>query len=155
MIALFATANTVLLMLIASSRITYGMAKSGSLPLHLSRVHHTRRTPVIAIAAITAVSLAFLGLGDIRVIAQVTNFTLYVTFLVINATVIILRFRSPDLPRPFRIPLAIRGVPVFPVLGVLVCIFFILQLDLFTLFMGVVLLALATAGSLLLQKRSK
>ena len=31
-IALFATANTVLLMLLAASRIGYGMARSGSLP---------------------------------------------------------------------------------------------------------------------------
>jgi APA family basic amino acid/polyamine antiporter len=152
-IALFATANTVLLMLIASSRITYGMARTGSLPVRLSWVHRTRRTPVTAIAGITAVSLAFLAFGDIRVVAQITNFTLYVTFLVINAAVIVLRFRFPDLPRPFRIPLSVGRVPLFPVLGALVCIFFVLQLDLFTLSVGVVLLVLAAAGYWALRKR--
>jgi APA family basic amino acid/polyamine antiporter len=151
-IALFATANTVLLMLIASSRITYGMAKSGSLPLHLSHVHRTRRTPIAAIIVITAISLAFLLLGDIHVVAQITNFTLYITFLVINAAVIGLRFRSPDLVRPFRVPLAIRGVPLFPVLGAGVCVFFLFQLDLFTLAVGTVLLFVTAGGSLLLQK---
>jgi APA family basic amino acid/polyamine antiporter len=152
-IALFATANTVLLMLIASSRITYGMAKSGSLPLRLSQVHRTRKTPVLAIVTITAVSIAFLGLGDIRVVAQITNFTLYVTFLVINAAVIVLRFRSPDLSRPFRVPLALAGIPLFPVLGGLVCVFFLFQLDMFTLSIGAVLLIIAALGSFLIQTR--
>jgi APA family basic amino acid/polyamine antiporter len=40
-IALFATANTVLLTLIAASRLTYGMAKGGSLPFRFSSVHGT------------------------------------------------------------------------------------------------------------------
>jgi APA family basic amino acid/polyamine antiporter len=156
-IALFATANTVLLMLIASSRITYGMARRGSLPVRLSRVHPTRRTPVAAIIIISAVSLAFLMLGDIRVVAQVTNFTLYVTFLVINAAVIVLRFRFPDLPRPFRVPLSISGIPLFPVLGAMVCVFFLFQLNSFTLSVGVVLLAIAAAGSWVMkpQKRNE
>jgi APA family basic amino acid/polyamine antiporter len=151
-IALFATANTVLLMLIASSRITYGMARRGSLPLRLSLVHRTRRTPVAAILTIAAVSLAFLFLGDIYVVAQVTNFTLYVTFLVINASVIVLRFRSPDLPRPFRIPLSPAGVPVFAVLGALVCVFFLFQLDLFTLLVGAGLLTAALGASYLVRQ---
>jgi APA family basic amino acid/polyamine antiporter len=152
-IALFATANTVLLMLIASSRLTYGMAKGSSLPPRLSWVHPTRRTPVTAIAGVTLVSLGFLLLGDIRVVAQITNFTLYVTFLVINTAVIALRFRSPQLTRPFRVPLAIAGVPLFPVLGALVCIFFLLQLDLFILSVGALLLIAAAAGSWVMRKQ--
>jgi APA family basic amino acid/polyamine antiporter len=36
----------------------------------------------------------------------------------INAAVIVLRFREPDAPRPFRIPGSVRRVPVVPVLGI-------------------------------------
>jgi APA family basic amino acid/polyamine antiporter len=146
-IALFATANTVLLMLIASSRITYGMAKRGSLPFGLGQVHPVRRTPVRAIIGITVLALIFLALGDIRVVAQITNFTLYVTFFVINAAVIALRFRSPELLRPFRIPLNIGIVPVFPILGMLVCIFFLFQLTPFTIMIGALLLIITGAAS--------
>jgi APA family basic amino acid/polyamine antiporter len=153
-IALFATANTVLLMLIASSRLVYGMAKSGSLPGRFATVHRTRRTPGIAIAVVIGVSLVFLLLGDIREDAQITNFTLYVTFLVINAAVIALRLHSPQLPRPFRVPLSLAGIPVTPILGALVCVFFLFQLTLYTLVIGSALLAITLGISYLtLQKK--
>jgi APA family basic amino acid/polyamine antiporter len=152
LIALFATANTVLLMLLSSSRITYGMARSGSLPALFGEVHLTRRTPLYAIAAMGLVSLAFLLLGDIRTVASVTNFTIYVTFLVINAAVIALRFRSPERPRPFRVPLSVRGVPLLPAFGVVVCLFFLVQLDLFTLGVGALLLLISALAALFSKK---
>lgn len=152
--ALLATANSALLMLIASSHLAYGMAKSGSLPVRFSVVHRTRRTPGLAIAAVTSVSLVFLLLGDIRVIAHVTNFTLYVTFLVINAAAIALRVRSPRLPRPFRVPLSLAGIPVTPALGALVCVFFLFQLTLYTALIGATLLAITLGVSYVtLQKK--
>jgi APA family basic amino acid/polyamine antiporter len=127
-IALFATANTVLLLLLASSRISFGMARSGSLPRSLSRVHPTRKTPYVAVIAVTLGAFLFLFLGDIGVVANVTNFTLFVTFGVVNSAVIILRMKNPAIPRPFTIPGAIRAVPVIPVLGILSCAFLFLQL---------------------------
>ncbi|MDD1721255.1 MAG: APC family permease [Euryarchaeota archaeon] len=144
-IALFATANTVLLMLIASSRLAYGMAKRGSLPVQLAMVHRTLGTPWVAIVAVTVASLAFVLLGDIRVIAEITTFTLYVTFFVINAAVIALRFSSPKLPRPFRVPLSLAGIPITPVLGGVVCVFFLFQLPQSVLLIGTALL-LVTLG---------
>jgi APA family basic amino acid/polyamine antiporter len=39
------------------------------------------------------------------------------TFIAINATLIRLRLRRPELPRPFRIGWALRGVPVTAVVG--------------------------------------
>jgi basic amino acid/polyamine antiporter, APA family len=47
-IALFATSNTVLMMLISGSRIIYGISRDGSsciFPTILQTIHHTRRTP--------------------------------------------------------------------------------------------------------------
>ncbi len=141
-IALFATANTVLLMLVASSRLTYGMARGGSLPSRFASVLRTRRTPWVATAVVTGVSLLFLLVGNITVIAEITTFTLYVTFFVINAAVIALRVHAPELPRPFRIPLNLMGIPITPVLGALVCIIFIFQLSPSVLLIGAALLAI-------------
>jgi APA family basic amino acid/polyamine antiporter len=143
LIALFATANTVLLMQIAASRITYGMARSGSLPARLSIVHLTRRTPIYAIAGVVILSLLFLLPGDIRVVAQVANFTLYFTFIVINAAVIALRYREPALPRPFKTPLNPFGVPLVPLFGLAVSLFFVTRLSLFTLGIGILLALIA------------
>ena len=127
-IALFATANTVLLMLLASSRISFGMARSGTLPRHLSRVHLTRKTPYIAILAAAAGAVLFLFAGDIGFIANVANFTLFVTFMIVNLAVILLRYRSPDQARPFRVPGNIGRFPVLPVLGIASAIFLFFQL---------------------------
>jgi len=51
-IALFATANTVLIILVATSRIIHGMAKESSLDM-LSRVHSRTGTPHVAVLLTT------------------------------------------------------------------------------------------------------
>ena len=48
-IALFATANTVLIMMIVTSRMMYGMARDKALPEGLSKVSPKFRTPAIAV----------------------------------------------------------------------------------------------------------
>ena len=146
LIALFATANTVLLMLLASSRITYGMADSFSLPRVLAGIHPVRRTPWIAIVVITLVAMFFVSFGDIGFIANVTNFIIFACFTVINLTVILLRYRWPALVAPYRVPLHIGKLPVLPLLGVFSCVFFIFQLSLEILFVGSIL---AVVGGIL------
>jgi basic amino acid/polyamine antiporter, APA family len=116
-IAIMTTMNTTLLALTAASRVMYGMAKAGALPGSLALVHPTRRTPVRATAAVALVAAAFAITGDFTVIAAVTDFAVYVVFLAVNSTVIILRRSHPEMPRPFAVAWAIRGVPVLPVLG--------------------------------------
>lgn len=55
-IALFATSNTVLILLISTSRIVYGISKEeyNSFPSVFSRVHQTRKTPYVAITLVSA-----------------------------------------------------------------------------------------------------
>jgi APA family basic amino acid/polyamine antiporter len=138
-IALFATANTVLLMLIASSRISYGMARSGTLPRPLSLVHRTRKTPWIAVIVIAAGALLFLSADDIGLVANVTNFTLFLTFTVVNLSVIVLRIRDPDRVRPFRVPGSVGVLPILPVCGIVSCLFLLGQLTAEVIGIGAVL----------------
>jgi len=128
-IALFATANTVLLMLLAASRITYGMASSSSIPKVLAKVHSKTRTPWVAISIIAILSIGFISLANIGYLASMTNFTVFFTFIVINAAVIMLRFKKADLQRPFRVPITIRRFPVLPALGIIFNIFMLFQLS--------------------------
>lgn len=152
-IALFATANTVLLMLLSSSRILYGMARSRIIPGILGYVHPGRQTPVYAILLVMVVSILFLGLGDIRDVALVANFTLYVTFTVINAAVIMLRITAPQTPRPFTVPGTIRNVPLVPILGILSCLFFLFHMDATVLLIGGVLVVAAAALGEICRRR--
>ena len=139
-IALFATANTALLMMLASSRILYGIAKNKTLPVRIAYVHPGRRTPVVAILGVTIVSILFLLPGNIRDVALIANFTLFITFIVINAAVIRLRTTMPDAPRPYRVPGAIRNVPLPAVLGIVTCVFFLFQIDVPIIVIGISLI---------------
>ncbi len=152
-IALFATSNTVLMMLLASSRITYGMAGSFSLPGVLAQVHASRRTPWVAIVTMTALSMIFVLAGDIEFAANVTNFTLFVTFIVVNAALVVLRYKAPDLERPFKVPLAIGKLPLLPILGLAFCIFMLAQLGGQVLAVGVILTVLGGLFSMMDMKK--
>jgi amino acid transporter len=146
-IALFATANTVLMSIYASSRILYGMAESSRLTAVFSRVHPGRRTPWTAILFCGFLSIALLFTGDIAFIANVTNFMLFVTFTVINAAVIFLRYSSPESSRPFRIPFSVGKLPLIPLAGMVFCIFLLAQQKVSVLGLGV---ALTAAGIVLM-----
>ncbi|MCC7556757.1 MAG: APC family permease [Methanoculleus marisnigri] len=153
-IALFATANTALLMMMASSRIMYGMASSFSLPPILARVHPRTRTPWTAIVAVALASIAFLFAGKIDFVANVTNFTLFVTFAVINASVILLRYRAPDAPRPFRIPGSIGRFPVIPAVGIASTLLLLAQLESLVLLVGGIVVVVGAAIALVGERRS-
>lgn len=144
-VALFATANTALLLLVSTSRLAYGMAAAGSLPSFLERVHGRFGTPWVAVAAAGVVSAAFLFAGNIAYVANATNVALFLTFALINAAVIVLRFWAPDRAGPFRIPLSFCGVPLVPVLGILFSVFLLVQLDPAVLLVGA---ALVVSGAL-------
>lgn len=134
--ALFATTNTVLLMLLAASRIIYGMAVLSSLPEILSKVHPVTRTPWAAILASMVLCIGFVFLEDIAFVANVNNFTVFVTFIVINAALILLRYRKPKIQRPFKVPLAVGWLPVLPLLGAILNAFMLTQLSLEAIAIG-------------------
>lgn len=152
-IALFSTANTVLLMMLGSSRIMYGMADSRHLPNILSMVHFSRRTPWTAIIMTSVLSVLFIFAGDITFVANVSNFTLFVTFFVINASMIVLRYKEPEVKRPFRVPFTIGKFPIIALLGMLFSIFMLLQLEAKVIIVGTALVVMGGLLSLVDWKR--
>ena len=152
-IALFATANTVLLVLLGVSRIIYGMADSFSLPNILARVHPSRGTPWVAILTGMVLSVLFVSVGDITFVANVTNFILFITFFLINSAVISLRYKEPEARRPFRVPLTISTLPVLPLIGLIFCIFMLSQLEVQVLVLGTALVLSGALFSLVKKQR--
>lgn len=150
--ALFATTNTVLLMLLAASRIVFGMAESSSLPPILASVHPRTKTPWAAIVLVTAMCMAFIFLQDISFVANVNNFTVFLTFMVINAALIRLRYRRPELARPFRVPYSWGKLPVLPVLGIAVNLFLMLQLSWAAIALGAGLTILGAVAAKFLDR---
>jgi len=148
--ALFATTNTVLLMLLAASRIIYGMADSLSLPEALGKVHPVTRTPWVAILTCMIFCMGFVLLEDIALVANINNFTVFVTFIAINAALIFLRYKRPEAPRPFKVPLVAGRLPFLPLLGIILNSFMLIQLtpDVIAIGIGLTLIGILVALAL-------
>ena len=117
-IALFATANTVLISLIASSRLAFSMGRDGEIPSIFSALLSGRNTPWIAGILVLAMSAVLVPIGDVKILAELSSFTTLLAFLAVNLALIIVRYRLPELPRPFRVPLTIGQMPLLPLAAI-------------------------------------
>lgn len=151
-VALFATFNTVLLLLATGARITYGMAHRRLLPSILARVSR-RGTPWLATVTLSAIALGFMLSGNIGFVAQVTTFAVFGQFLVVNAAVIVLRRSRREQARPFRVRTTIAGVPVTAIVALVTTVLFAVFMDRDALITGVVALALGFLASLVTLRR--
>lgn len=137
-IALFSTFNTALMMLLTGSRLIYGIAQQEAIPKVFTVVGKRFRTPWVAIVTIVVATILFLFLGDLKTIANLTNFTIFSVFIIINATVIYFRYKKP-ITTGFRVPLHIGRFPVVPFLGIVTSLFMITNLTYDVLILGILL----------------
>jgi len=114
--ALAATANTVLLLLLAGSRSIYGMASEGVLPRTLARLSRTQ-IPVTALLVVLAVAAALVLSGDLSAVARLTDAVVLLSFGAVNASLLWLALRGRTSGGRAR-RLADVGLPA---LGVLLC----------------------------------
>jgi amino acid transporter len=126
-IALFSTANTVLITLLVGSRMLFSVAREGDLPEFLSKTHTDYSSPHRASFVILLISCSLLFVGNLEILASLSSFVALVGFLVVNFTVIRLRYIEPNLLRPFKIPLNICHFPILSGLGVVLTFFMCLQ----------------------------
>jgi APA family basic amino acid/polyamine antiporter len=139
-IALFSTANTILISILSTSRIAYGMGVDKSLPKSLAVIHPGRQTPWIAIFMVTAIAILFAVPKNIGAVAEMANLSIFVTFLFVNMSLIMLRYTDPKMKRPFRAPFNIGNFSLTPVIGMALCLFMLFNLDLIIIAGGIVLI---------------
>jgi len=118
-IALFATANTVLLILIAGTRMIYGMARAGVLPTVFGTVLPSTGTPGVAIIFQGLAAAAFLPVGGIGALGSLASWAALTAFISVNAALLWLRRTQPELRRPFRVPLSLGWVSLPALIGLL------------------------------------
>ena len=107
--------------LIGVSRLAYSLGQHHQVPSLLGRVHPRRLTPYVAIIVFGGVACVLLMLpGEtITLLSDLYAFGAMISFTVAHASVIWLRHKEPDFPRPFRTPLNVKvGSYVVPVLAV-------------------------------------
>jgi basic amino acid/polyamine antiporter, APA family len=122
--ALVAITSVVLTILYGQTRITFAMCRDGLLPEGLARLTR-RRTPWLITLIFGLLAAAFAAFIPLAELAELVNIGTLFAFILVNVGVIWLRRTHPDLERPFRVPL----VPIFPIIGTLLCIYLMTKLS--------------------------
>jgi APA family basic amino acid/polyamine antiporter len=122
--ALIAITSVTLTVLYGQTRIMFAMSRDGLVPRWVGKLS-PRQTPALITATfglLVAVIAAFVPLAEI---AKLVNIGTLFAFLIVNIGVIVLRRTAPDMERSFRVPL----VPLFPIIGGLLCIYLMTKLS--------------------------
>lgn len=111
----FATLNGSIL---SGSRIPYATAHAGLFPQALARVHPHFHTPTVALVVQGVLAGLFALTGQYQSLYTKVIFSEFLFYVLCTAGVFILRWRQPDLPRPYRT----WGYPFIPAIFVILSI---------------------------------
>ena len=93
-IGLFSIIHGVLVQILMTSRLLYGMAKEGMLPKIVSHIHTKTHTPVIATIIVFVVMTAFTLMMDIGKLADLTTFAILTLFSLVSVSLILVKWRT-------------------------------------------------------------
>jgi len=126
--ALTGMLSSLLVYQFGQARIWFAMSRDRLLPAMFSTVHRRFQTPYIS----TWIAGFFVGIPagiwDIDTFAELSNIGTLFAFVLVSASVIVLRSRQPDRPRSFRVPF----VPLFPLISIACCVLLAMGLPLLT-----------------------
>lgn len=114
--------------LLGISRLSYNMSSHQQLPMIFSKVHQRFRTPYVGIISFCCVAIMLLIPGFVSAwffeeLGALYVFGSLLCFALAHASILALRIRRPDLPRPFklRLNLSVRGkdLPVTAIIGLM------------------------------------
>jgi APA family basic amino acid/polyamine antiporter len=122
--ALVAITSVVLTILYGQTRIMFAMCRDGLMPARLAEVNPRTGTPArltLIFGLLIAVLAALVPLTGDHQAGQRRH---AVRLHLVNIGVVILRRTNPGMERPFRVPFS----PVFPIIGVGLCIYLMTKL---------------------------
>jgi basic amino acid/polyamine antiporter, APA family len=110
--------------MLGASRLAYFMGQRGQLPGVFSNLSKKARVPMNAILIFSAIAIVLVGTGKVEFLVDLYAFGAVLAYTLAHASIIALRIKEPELPRPFKIPLNIKikgkEIPVTAILGGLV-----------------------------------
>lgn len=89
-------------LMLGYSRVPYAAALDGNYFRSFGRLHQKHRFPHVSVLTMGMVAVAFCSLKLVDVIAALVVIRLLLQFLIQAVGLIVLRWRRPDLERPFR-----------------------------------------------------
>ena len=120
--------SVLLVMLMGQPRIFFSMSRDHLLPPRVSAVHPRFGTPYITTIITGLVVAFFAAIIPINVVGEMTSIGTLFAFVIVCSAVIMLRVKRPDARRPFRVPFGY----LFPICGVLSCLYLMLSLSVAT-----------------------
>ena len=121
--ALAGLTSVMLVMLIGQTRVLYAMASDGLLPkTFFGAIHHKFHTPWKNTILVGLLAAGVGSITPIDKIGKMVNIGTLLAFVMVCASIIVLRIKAPDQPRPFHTPgIFCKGwLPIIPGLGILV-----------------------------------
>jgi APA family basic amino acid/polyamine antiporter len=123
-VAAFATLTLVVAAhaaMLGLSRLAYSLATNRQIPSAVGRLHPKHATPYVVILIAAALAAALVVPRNLEFLAGIYAVGAMLAFLIAHVSICVLRYREPERPRPFRIPLSIRvgggDLPLPAVLG--------------------------------------
>lgn len=149
--------TVMLVMYYGLTRVFLAMARDGLLPHVFAKTHNIRKTPVRIVLLCGTIISIFAAFFPIDTLAHLVNVGTLFAFIVVCLGVLVMRYKHPDIERPFKTPL----MPYVPLLGILGCLYLMMHLPWVTLMrfmvwmaMGVVVYFLFSRESSLLNQQS-
>ena len=122
--AIISILTVMLTFMLGVTRVWFSMSRDGLLPKWFAKTHPERHVPTRVTWIVGVGSAILAGVLPITTVAELTNIGILSAFVVVCVAVIVLRYRSPEIPRSFRTP----WMPVVPVVGVLFSLWLIISL---------------------------
>ena len=117
--AIAGLSSVILVQLLGQSRVFWSMANDGLLPPVVNKIHPKFKTPYITqifLGVMVAIPAGFLS---VREAASLVSIGTLLAFVIVCGAVMLLRYREPNLHRPFRTPLVWFTAPA----GMIFCLY--------------------------------
>ncbi len=126
--AVIAMFSVLLVFQLGQPRIFMSMARDGLLPPFLAKLHPRFKTPYVGTILTGLFVASFAATANIAEVVDLTNIGTLFAFVLVSLGVIVLRYKEPERPRPFRVP----WVPFTPLVSVVACFYLMAQLPCIT-----------------------
>lgn len=110
--AIAGLSSVLIVELMGQPRIFFSMAQDGLLPPVFARLHQTYKTPYVTTAVTGSFCALLAALFPIGILSEMTSVGTLFAFFLVCLAVPILRYRRPDLERPFKVPGGAYPVPL-------------------------------------------